>query len=107
MTQQDQIKLLLHNGNMLTAKTQFENAPVEEALSMLEQAKQLATELHDEQLIADALNAIGFAHYVAANNRQEGDPHMIRACFQDALERRRTLHDERGVSESLFHLGLI
>ncbi len=70
MTQRDQARLLLHNGNMLVAKTQFENAPVEEALSMLEQAKQLATELDDEQLIADALNDIGFAHYVASNNRR-------------------------------------
>src|SRR5579883_3459242 len=107
MTQQDQIKLLLHNGSVLTSKTLFENAPVEEAISILEQAKQLAIELDDKQLIADALNAIGFAHYVASNNRREGDPHMIRAYFQEALELRRTLHDERGISESLFHLGLI
>lgn len=107
MTQQDRARTLLHDGTILTAKTQFANAPVEEALSLLEQAKQLATKLDDAQMIADTINAIGFAHYVAANNRRDGDPLMIRSCFQEALERRRALQDERGVSESLFHLGLI
>ena len=107
VTQRDQARLLLHYGNMLTIKTLFENAPVEEAVSVLEQAKQLATKLDDEQLIADALDGIGYAHYIIASNKREGDPHVLRAYFQEALERRRGLHDERGVSESLFHLGLI
>ena len=107
VTQRDQARLLLHYGNMLTVKTLFENAPIEEALSVLEQAKQLATKLDDEQLIADALDGIGYAHYIIASNKREGDPHVLRAYFQEALERRKVLHDERGVSESLFHLGLI
>ena len=104
--QRDRAEFLLHYGNILSAKTQFTNAPVEEALSVLEQAKQLAATLNDVQLLADALDSIGFARYVAASNKREGDPDVFRAFFQDALERRYVLHDERGVSESLFHLGL-
>ncbi len=104
--QRDKARFLLHYGKVLTARTQYENAPIEEAVAVLEQGRQLAAALDDAQLIADALDSIGFAQYVAASNRREGDPHMFRASFQEALERRRALHDERGVSESLFHLGL-
>jgi len=106
VTQRDQAEFLSHYGNMLAAKTQFANAPVEEALSLLEQAKQLAIALSDVQLLADALDSIGFAQYVAASNNRAGDPLVFRASFQDALERRRVLSDNRGISESLFHLGL-
>ncbi|BCL79895.1 tetratricopeptide repeat protein [Ktedonobacteria bacterium brp13] len=106
VTQHDKARFLLHYGKRLTARTQFENASIEEAITVLEKGKQLATEIEDPQLIADAFDAIGFAHYVAASNRREGDPHMFYVSFQEALERRRTLHDERGISESLFHLGL-
>lgn len=107
VTQYDRATLLLHYGNMLAIKTNFENAPVEEAISVLEQAKQLALSIDDAQLLADALNGIAFAQYVAASNKREGDPHILLASFQEALECRRVLHDDRGVSESLFHVGLI
>lgn len=106
VTQRDQARFLLHYGNMLAARTQFQNAPVEEALAMLEQAKQLATLVDDEQIIAGALDGLGFASYVAASNKRQGDPIAFRRYFQEALERRRTLKDELGVSQSLFHLGL-
>ncbi len=107
VTQRDKARFLLRYGNMLTVKTNFENAPVEEAVAVLEQVKQLATELNDAHLFADALNGIGFARYVVASNKREGDPQMLLTTFQEALERRRVLHDDRGVSESLFHVGLI
>jgi tetratricopeptide (TPR) repeat protein len=107
MTQQNQARLLLAYGNMLAVKTQFENAPEAPALSVLEQAKQLALNIQDEQLLGDAMNGIGFATYVAASNKREGDPQMLLTIFQEALEHRRRLHDERGISESLFYVGLI
>jgi tetratricopeptide (TPR) repeat protein len=106
VTQRDQARFLLNYGNTLTIKTLFENAPVEKALSLLENAHQLAVTLADEQLIADTLDGIGYAHYISASSKRDGDPHMFLAYFQEALERRKALHDDRGISESLFHLGL-
>ena len=107
VTPQEQVRLRLSYGNMLAIKTNFANASVEDALAVLKEAKHLAAELDDAQLLADAFNGIGYAHYVAASNRREGDPHMILDYFQGALERRRILHDDRGISESLFYVGLI
>jgi len=107
MTQQDQARLLLAYGNMLAVKTQFENAPLAPALSVLEQAKQLAVNMQDEQLLGDVMHGIGFATYVAASNKREGDPQRVLTIFQEALEHRRRLHDERGRAESLFYVGLI
>jgi tetratricopeptide (TPR) repeat protein len=104
---QAQARFKLSYGNLLAIKTNFENVPVEDALAVLEDVKQVAAKLEDAQLLADALNGIGYAHYVASSNRREGDPQMILAYFQEALERRRMLHDERGISESLFYVGLI
>lgn len=105
--QRDRATFLLHYGNMLAVKTNFENAPVEAAVLVLEQAKQFATELDDAHLFADALSGIGYARYIAASNNRDGDPQMLLATFQEVLERRRVLHDDRGVSESLFHVGLL
>jgi tetratricopeptide (TPR) repeat protein len=103
----ERARLKLSYGNMLAIKTNFENAPVEDALAVLEEVKQLAAKLDDAQLLADVLNGIGFAHYVAASNKRDGDPHRLLDYFQEALERRRILHDDRGISESLFYVGLI
>ncbi len=103
----EQAKLKLSYGNMLAIKTNFENAPVEDALAVLEDVKQFAVKLDDTQLLADTLNSIGYAYYVAASNKREGDPRMILTYFQEALEHRRVLHDDRGISESLFYVGLI
>lgn len=107
VTPREQARLKLSYGNILVIKTNFENAPIEDAITVLEEVKQLATELNDAQLLADALNGIGYAHYVTASNKRNGDPHMLLAYFQEALERRRILHDNRGISESLFYVGLI
>ncbi|GCE22419.1 tetratricopeptide repeat protein [Dictyobacter kobayashii] len=107
VTLHDQAQFLLHYGQMLTRKTQYENAPEDEAVELLQQARRLAVQLDDKPLIADAVDSIGFAGYVAASNRREGDPSLLQVYFQEALERRQALQDQRGISESLFHLGLI
>ena len=107
VTPREQARLKLSYGNILVIKTNFENAPIEDAITVLEEVKQLATKLNDAQLLADALNSIGYARYVAASNKRNGDPHMLLAYFQEALESRRILHDNRGISESLFYVGLI
>ncbi|GLV55619.1 hypothetical protein KDH_24630 [Dictyobacter sp. S3.2.2.5] len=100
-------RFLLCYGRMLTLKTQFENAPEDDAIELLQQARRLAKQADDPRLIADAVDSIGFAGYTAASNRHEGDPSLLQGYFQEALERRRDLQDQRGISESLFHLGLI
>ena len=78
-----QARFKLSYGNMLTiVKTNFENAPVEDALAVLEDVKQTAAELDDAQLLADALNGIGYAHYIASSNKREGDPHSFSLIFK-------------------------
>lgn len=103
----DQARFKLAYANMLAVKTQFANAPVEEAVAMLEEVKQLAIQHEDEQLHSDALQSLGNALYVSASNKRDGDPRVLLAYFQEALEHRRKLHDEQGISESLFYVGLI
>ncbi|GCE31859.1 hypothetical protein KDA_73430 [Dictyobacter alpinus] len=104
-TAQAQLKLVY--GNMLAVKTNFENTPIEDALLVLEEAKVIAQKTDTPHLLADALQSIGYAHYMAASNKREGDPHLLLPYFQQALEHRRRLQDNRGMSESLFYVGLI
>ena len=77
-------------GKVLTSSIFYHDGDAKAAFAVLHAAKQLATFLADGRREAEALDLLEFAHY----------------C-QQALERREALEDQRGVSESLFHIGLI
>lgn len=107
VTQHDQLTLLLQYGKMLTSSIFYSHGDAKEAFAVLARAKQLAAFLADEQQEAEALDLRGFANYYQLVMTGEGASNTALAYCQQALERREALGDQRGVSEPLFHLGLI
>ncbi len=107
ITQQDQLKLLLQSGKILTNNIFYRHRTIEEAFATLERAKQLATSMMDAQGEADALDLLGLAWYYKQFITKEGESSIPLAYCQQALERYEVLGDLRGISESSFQIGLI
>jgi tetratricopeptide (TPR) repeat protein len=107
VTRHDQLKFLLQSGKILTSSIFYRNRDAEEALATLAHAKQLAAFVRNEQGEADALDLLGFAYYYKQLMTKEGESSTALAYCQQALERREVLGDQRGISESSFHVGLI
>ena len=107
VTQRNQAKLLIQYGKMLATSIFYNNRGYDKALPTLFQAKQIAESISDEWLLADALTLIGQTYYNTKLNIGEGNSNTSLAYFQQALEKREAIHDERGVSEALFYIGLI
>jgi tetratricopeptide (TPR) repeat protein len=104
---QDAVKILLVAGKLKNRKTFTSNSGYDATLQTLMRAKQIAEANNDEQGLADALQLIGVTFYNQVMLTGEGDYQQARGYFQDALRRREALADQRGVSESLFYIGLI
>ena len=105
--QHDQLKFLLQYGKILTSSIFYRNRDAEEALTTLAHAKQLAVLISHEQGEADALDLLGLAYYYKQLMTKEGESSTALAYCQQALTRREVLDDQRGISESSFHIGLI
>jgi tetratricopeptide (TPR) repeat protein len=60
--------------------------------------------LEDERLLADARDQLGLAIY--SRDFRKNGMEEPRRLFEQALDTRRKLRDQRGVAESLFHMGL-
>ncbi len=103
----DRLKFLLQSGKILTSSIFYEDRDPREALTTLTQAKQLATFIGNEQGEADALDLLGLAYYYKHLMANEGEFNTALTYCQQALERREVLGDQRGISESSFHIGLI
>ncbi|GLV60397.1 hypothetical protein KDH_72170 [Dictyobacter sp. S3.2.2.5] len=87
---------------------------VERIFATVEQARQLAEASQSQRDMADALSLLGQAHYFAAvlGGAIVDDPHSGRydealAYQEQALRLRESLNDTRGISESLFQIGVI
>ncbi|BCL79704.1 tetratricopeptide repeat protein [Ktedonobacteria bacterium brp13] len=107
VTRHDQLKLLLQSGKILISSIFYRNRDAEEAFATVTRAKQLAAFIVDEHGEADALDLLGFAYYYKQLMTKEGESSTPLAYCQQALERREVLGDQRGMSESSFHIGLI
>ena len=118
-TPQQRLKLSLLYGQVLIVDHFLTRGDAEPMWSTILGAKQLAEATHDRQGIADATSLIGQAHYFAAvvESRKQGTPltsapgqgkyDQALAYQQQALELREALHDTRGISESLFQIGVV
>jgi tetratricopeptide (TPR) repeat protein len=105
--QQDQVKLLLQYGKMLIMRNFRSNSSYEFIWPTLLRAQKIAEFIGDERLVADTLSHIGQDHYYKKLNTDEREFHTALKNFQQALELREGIADERGKSESLFYIGLI
>jgi len=107
VTRRNRAKLLLQHGKILATSIFHNNRGYDKALPTLFQAKQIAESIPDEQLLANSLDLIGQVYYYTKLNTDEGNSSTSMTYFQQALEKREAIYDERGVSEALFHIGLI
>lgn len=105
--QQDLVKLLLQYGKMLIMRNFRSNSSYELIWPTLLRAQKIAESIGDDRLIADTLSLLGQAHYYKKLNTGEGEYATALKYYQQALERRESIADERGKSESLFDVGLI
>lgn len=107
------LKIRLQLARVLIAGYFLTNKDADQMLSAILQAKQLAEAAHFEPGMADALSLLGQAHYYIALNgaitlsSSEADYSEALMYQQAALEKREAFHDTRGISESLFFVGLV
>ncbi len=118
-TPQQRLKLSLLYGQVLIVDHFLTRGDAEPMFSTILGAKQLAETTCDRRGIADATSLLGQAHYFAAvvESRKQGTPltsapgqgkyDQALAYQQQALELREALHDTRGISESLFQIGVV
>src|SRR5258708_9512524 len=108
---QQRLRLLLQYARILIVGQLFARTDQEYVLSIIEQARQSADALQDQQGIADALSMLGQAHYFVTTlgsstlDNPQGNYDQALAFQEQALAIRETLQDTRGISESHFCLG--
>jgi hypothetical protein len=100
----DQLKFLLQSGKILTNSIFYRSRTPENALTTVTHAKQLAALIGNEQGEADALGLLGLTSYYKCLMTNEGEVTSALTYYQQALERRKVLADQRGISESSFHI---
>src|SRR5215212_10171616 len=103
----DLAALLICAGSIYSWRGSLITGDYDLPLSLLHRAEQLAGVTHDHLLLARALDMLGSAYYKQAMTLAEADFERPLSYFQHALLLRETAHDQRGICESLFHVGLI
>ncbi|HZR40373.1 MAG TPA: tetratricopeptide repeat protein [Ktedonobacteraceae bacterium] len=116
---QDRLKLLLLYGKVLIVDHLIHRGETDLMFSTILQAKQIAEAAQDQQGIADALSLLGQARCNATTiaivkrgglpfgTQGEGKYEEALAYQQQAFKLQEELHDTRGISESLFCIGLV
>ncbi len=116
---QDQLKLLLLYGKVLTVDHLIHRGDTDLMFSAILQAKQIAEAAEAQQGLADALSLLGQAHCHATTiaivksgalpfgMQGQGKYDEALTYQQQALSLQEALHDTRGISESHFCIGLV
>ena len=104
---QSQALFLLCYGKALTADAFSTGRTLDEALSMLTHAKELAASHSDERLQADILDALGEVYYVKGHkvSSEESDYPDALSYFQQALDLCKKQQDDYNISRSLLNVG--
>ena len=94
-------------GKQLTASVFHSKRTVDEALSVLLRAKQLAEMLNNQALLADALYELGEMYFVRGHKteREETDYDTALVYMQQALDLYETVHDEKNMPRALLGVG--
>lgn len=116
---QDRLKLLLLYGRVLNVDHLIQRGDADLLFSIILQAKQVAEAAEAQQGIADALSLLGQAHCntttvaivksgtLPFGPQGQGKYEEALAYQQQALGLQEVLNDTRGISESLFGIGLV
>ena len=119
VAQKDLLKLLLLYGKILTVDHLLHRGETDLLFSTILQAQQIAESAQDQQGKASALSLLGQAHCNATTiaivksgalpfgTQGQGKYEEALAYQQQALFLQEALHDTRGISESLFCIGLV
>ena len=119
VAQKDRLKLLLLYGKILIVNHLLHRGDADLLFSTIRQAQQIAEAAQDQQGIADALSLLGQAHCHATTTaivksgalpfgaQGQGKYEEALAYQQQALSLQEALHDNRGISESHFGIGLV
>lgn len=117
--QKDRFKLLLLYERVLIVDYLVHRGEPDLMLATSLQVKQMADEMGEQQSIADALSLLGQTRTTAATiaivksgglpfgTQGQGKYEEALAYLQQALGLQEELYDSRGISESLFGIGLI
>ncbi|HYD79185.1 MAG TPA: tetratricopeptide repeat protein [Paucimonas sp.] len=100
----DRIRLRLQLARMAYYKHTLAGSAPGKTVADLDAIVEDARATDDAGLLADATDALGLALYVQAFEDGQIDPALRR--FREAYALRKKLGDRRGMSESLFHIGL-
>ena len=102
-----QATFLTEYGKQLTASAFKSKRTTEEALSVLQQAKQLAEPLQDSALLANTLYELGELYFVRGHKTtaEEYDYETSLSYFQQALALYEAVHDEKNMAQALLGVG--
>ena len=89
-------------GNLLRRKGNYQ-----EALGLLQEAKQLSEQALDDRMPGDAVYYLGELHYIEAFYMHKRDRNEALEFHNEALALRKKADDRRGVVHSLSRLGTI
>lgn len=103
----DRAELLIRSGRMLTYWGSFATNQYDAPIGMLRQAEEIARELDEGPLLADALAELGRVFYQRTLAANMGSFDDAAAYFEQARTLREAAGDQRGLAESLFQEGLI
>lgn len=103
----DAMKFLLQYGKVRIMNYFLANEGYDEMVATVLHAQQAAEKAENEQGKADALQLLGEVYYYQSLNSERHEFARALENFRQALDSRTALHDERGISESLFYIGVV
>lgn len=92
-------------GRTLTEEAADRNSGFDPALGVLLDAKDLAEASGDRRTLGQCLDLIGVNHYLRRSYQGEGSYDTAYQSLEQALGARIALDDERGIAETLLHIG--
>jgi len=105
ISREDALKFQLQRGKILYYKNSVDGGDYTESIAFLLETQKMADSIDNEYLKALALDLVGRAFYGQAFTG--GDFEMPLKYFKQAFAIRQKLGDKQGLSESLFHIGLV
>jgi tetratricopeptide (TPR) repeat protein len=102
-----QANVLTKQGRLLAHRSFATNSGYEDALSTLRRAEKIAQSINSKEVLAEALNFIGLAHYARKFNTGKGDYDEALDYFQKALTLREESQNKRGIAETCIYRGII
>jgi tetratricopeptide (TPR) repeat protein len=105
LTPQDQVRIHLQHARILRHKCRLDNKGYDAALAILFEAEKIAGRLNDQRALADVVDLIGQTIYLKELWGSTLETPL--EYFNQGLALRQEINDERGIAESLLHIGWV